>query len=146
MIMRASFVEGIGSMVRVRICSKGSLIAPLVGAMDHCFLIQHALQRDNQKSIWWRTAGSNSAIANKVTVRRAEVSLFPLRLRFDCIRPLDGRVVHGISVVPYLYYFINQILSLIKGKDGSNIRKTWPMTTPKPASDCRKVVVVLVLW
>lgn len=104
MIMMASFVEGIMSMVRVRICSKGFLIAPLLGAMDDCFLIQHALQRDNQKSIWWRTAGSNSAIANKV-------SLFPLRLRFHCIRPLDGtgRVVHVISVVPYLYYFINQI-------------------------------------
>lgn len=58
MIMRASFVEGIISMVRVRICSIGFLIAPLVGAMDDCFLIQ---QRDNQKSIWWRTAGSNSA-------------------------------------------------------------------------------------
>lgn len=82
MIMRASFVEGIMSMARVRICSIGFLIAPLVGAMDDCFLIQ---QRDNQKSIWWRTAGSNSAIANKVTVRRAEVSVFPLRLRFDCI-------------------------------------------------------------
>ena len=46
MILMASFVEGIMSMVRVRICSKGFLIAPLVGAMDDCFLIQHALQRD----------------------------------------------------------------------------------------------------
>ena len=65
---------------------------------------------NNQKSIWWRTAGSNSAVANKVTVRRAEGSLF--RFVFGLIafiRPLDRRVVHVIFVVFVLLYQLNII-------------------------------------
>ena len=114
MTMRASFVEGIMSMVRVRICSKRFLIAPLKGLWMIVFQYSTHSKGINQKSIWWRTAGSNSVIANRVTVRRAEVSLFRLLgLRFDCIHSSVRSKGGSCYICRYLYYFINLILIIL---------------------------------